>query len=68
MCYEDGKILPSFKDDNFYIDNVGISFAVKTEFYKNNNLYFTPSKQEDFYYLEKIIKLNERIRKYRLLC
>jgi hypothetical protein len=61
MCYEDGKILPSFKDDNFYIDSVGISFAVKTEFYKNNNLYFTPSKQEDFYYLEKIRKLNERI-------
>ena len=52
MCYKDGRILPSFKDDNF-----GISFAVKTKFYKNNNLYFT----EDFYYLDKIRKLNERI-------
>ena len=57
MCYEDGRILPSFKDDNFYIYNVGISFVVKTEFYKNKNLYFT----EDFYYLDKIRKLNERI-------
>ena len=61
MCYKDGRILPSFKDDNFYINNVGISFAVKTKFYKNKNLYFTPGNQEDFYYLDKIRKLNERI-------
>ena len=61
MCYKDGNIVPSLKDNNFYIDNVGISFAVKTKFYKNKNLYFTPGGQEDFYYLDKIRKLNERI-------
>ena len=38
---------------DFYIDKVGISFAVNTNFYKDNNLYFTPSQQEDFHYLDK---------------
>ena len=61
MSYENGKILPRFEDDNFYIDNVGISFAVKTKFYKEKNLYFTPGGKEDFYYLDKIRNLNERI-------
>ena len=61
MFYENGRILPRFEDDNFYMDNVGISFAVKTNFYKNKNLYFIPSVREDFYYLDEIRKLNEPI-------
>ena len=61
MYCPNGVILPQFESDNFYINNVGISFAVKTEFYKNKNLYFIPSSQEDFYYLDTIRKLNEPI-------
>ena len=61
MAFQDGIILPKFEDDNFYINNVGISFAVKTKFYKNKNLYFTPGETEDFYYLDTIRNLNEHI-------
>ena len=61
MSYENGIILPNFEDNNFYINNVGISFAVKTNFYKEKNLYFIPGVQEDFYYLDKIRNLNEPI-------
>lgn len=53
MRAKNGKILPSPNHSDFYLNEVGISFAVNTNFYKDNNLYFTPSQQEDFYYLDK---------------
>jgi len=49
-----GHILPSSDDDNFYVGRVGISFAIKTTFYKKNNLYFTPSWKEDYEYLNEV--------------
>jgi hypothetical protein len=58
MRAKNGDILPDPNDNNFYINKVGISFAVNTKFYKDNNLYFTPSQQEDFYYLDKARNMN----------
>ena len=58
MRAKNGDILPDPNDNNFYINKVGISFAVNTKFYKDNNLYFTPSQEEDFYYLDKARNMN----------
>ena len=57
MISKNGIIYPYPDDNNFYINKVGISFAVNTNFYKTNNLYFKPSSQEDYYYLDNVRKL-----------
>lgn len=36
--------------------NVGISFAIRNDFVKNNNILFTPSGVEDFRFLDECVK------------
>ena len=52
-----GDILPPLNTDNFYQDNVGISFALKTKIFKKC-LKFSPSSIEDFNYLDVLRKNN----------
>ena len=52
-----GDILPPLNTDNFYQDNVGISFALKTKIFKKG-LKFSPSSIEDFNYLDVLRKNN----------
>lgn len=47
----DNKIIPSLKTTNINIDDVGISFIMRTSI-KNTGLKFIPSKVEDFKYLQ----------------
>lgn len=60
MLGKNNHILPPLNTDNFYINNVGISFALKTEIYKNGHK-FIPSNVEDFNYLDLIRKNNYKI-------
>jgi len=52
-----GDVLPPLNTDNFYQDNVGISFALKTKIFKKG-LKFSPSSIEDFNYLDVLRKNN----------
>jgi len=52
-----GDVLPPLDTDNFYQDNVGISFALKTKIFKKG-LKFSPSSVEDFNYLDVLRKNN----------
>ena len=56
-----GIIPPLTHNDTFVQNAVGISFAVKTSFYKTHNLYFTPSATEDFYYLDNARNMGAKI-------
>jgi len=46
-------ILPPLHADDFHINEVGISFAIKTSIFKNGHL-FSPSGVEDFLYLSTL--------------
>jgi len=46
-------VLPKLETDNFYQNEVGISFVIKTEIF-NNGLKFIPSCIEDFNYLQNL--------------
>ena len=49
----DRTIFPLLDQTNFFINNVGISFAFKTRlFYEGNK--FIPSSAEDYYFLDKL--------------
>lgn len=59
MC-RNNIILPILDTDSFYEGFVGISFAIKTEIFKNGHK-FIPSKIEDFKYLELLKNNNYKI-------
>lgn len=63
MAMDDGiSIIPPMNHTTtFEEDYVGISFAVKTSFYKNNGLYFIPSDKEDFYFLDRARTMGAKI-------
>jgi len=56
-----GIVPPMNHKTTFKKNAVGISFAVKTSFYKNNGLYFTPSNTEDFYFLDRARTMGAKI-------
>ena len=56
-----GIVPPMNHKTTFKKNAVGISFAVKTSFYKNNDLYFTPSNTEDFYFLDRARTMGAKI-------
>jgi len=60
MEFGDG-ICPNLESDSFYRNDVGISFACKTELFKNGNK-FEPSEVEDFKYLD-----NARNKNYKIM-
>lgn len=62
MIYSNGEILPELETDNFYVDHVGISFAIKKTIYDSSiHLHFVPSTNEDFQYLNKIRQNNYKM-------
>lgn len=52
MIYEGGLTFPYPKDKDFRMNEVGISFCLKTPIAKE--FLFTPDGSEDFYLLNKI--------------
>jgi len=56
----DDRVCPSIDSTNFFIKNVGISFAVKTELV--SKFIFIPSIEEDFEFLDKV-----RLKKYKIV-
>lgn len=56
----DDRVCPSIDSTNFFIKNVGISFAVKTELV--SKFIFIPSIEEDFEFLDKV-----RLKKYKII-
>ncbi len=54
------KIFPELETDNFYLNHVGISFAMKKKIF-DNNLVFVPSSGEDFEYLNLMRNNNYKI-------
>jgi len=53
MVLKDGTIIPRYGSNSLYIGNVGISFAIKTSFLKENKLSFNSSQSEDFEFIKK---------------
>jgi hypothetical protein len=53
MIYRDGRILPPWKETNFSINHVGISFAYKKKLF-DQGMKLTPSSVEDFVLLDQI--------------
>ena len=47
------EIYPSLKIDNFYQENVGISFALRRSVFERG-IWFQPSDAEDYYLLDRI--------------
>lgn len=62
------RILPP--PNKFFLieGGVGISFCVNTKYYKSKNIYFQPSKIEDWNYLRRIKLLKGKILISRFLC
>jgi glycosyltransferase involved in cell wall biosynthesis len=56
----DDRVCPSIDSTNFFIKDVGISFAVKTELV--SKFIFMPSIEEDFEFLDKV-----RLKKYKIV-
>lgn len=56
----DDRVCPSIDSTNFFIKDVGISFAVKTELV--SKFIFIPSIEEDFEFLDKV-----RLKKYKIV-
>ncbi len=52
------RIIPKLDTDNFYLCDVGISFAIKQQIYEDG-YQFTPDGAEDFLYLDSIRKSNK---------
>jgi glycosyltransferase involved in cell wall biosynthesis len=55
-----GRVIPNLDTDNFYINDVGISFVVKKEIF-DNGMKFFPDDAEDFLLLNQIRKKNYKI-------
>ena len=55
-----GRVIPSVYTDNFYINDVGISFVVKKEIF-DNGIKFVPDGAEDFLLLNQIRKKNYKM-------
>ena len=55
-----GRVIPSLDTDNFYINDVGISFVVKKEIF-DNGMKFIPDGAEDFLLLNQIRKKNYKM-------
>ena len=55
-----GRVIPSLDTDNFYINDVGISFVMKKEIF-NNGIKFIPDGAEDFLLLNQIRKKNYKM-------
>ena len=62
------RILPP--PNQFFLrkGRVGISFCVNRKYYQSKNIYFQPSKQEDWYYLRRVKILNGKILISRFMC
>lgn len=60
MRLPDGGVLPA--GDALGCGGVGISFAVRGEFQKQNNLWFVPSSIEDWTFLEHCMNFGARIK------
>lgn len=54
MCNHDGRILPPAAHPMFRCCEVGISFAVRTDLWRNKRLEFRPSSLEDYDLLLRI--------------
>lgn len=54
MCNHDGRILPPADHTMFRCCAVGISFAVRTDLWRNKRLEFSPSSVEDYDLLLRI--------------
>lgn len=52
------SIHPNIKLDNFYLGDVGISFALRTRLIQSMNLSFAPSSVEDFLFLNELRSRN----------
>lgn len=61
MILKDGTIIPRYGNNSLYIGNVGISFVVKTEFLKQNNIFFESSESEDFDFIKKLFETKAKI-------
>ena len=55
-----GRVIPNLDTDNFYINDVGISFVVKKEIF-DNGIKFVPDGAEDFLLLNQIRKKNYKM-------
>jgi len=55
-----GRVIPSLNTDNFYINDVGISFIAKKEIF-DNGIKFVPDGAEDFLLLNQIRKKNYKM-------
>jgi glycosyltransferase involved in cell wall biosynthesis len=55
-----GRVIPSVYTDNFYINDVGISFVVKKEIF-DKGIKFIPNGAEDFLLLNQIRKKNYKM-------
>lgn len=62
MQYDDGYVLPPPKTTSLVGGQVGISFAVRAEFQREKNLWFIPSMEEDWTFLNTAISLGARGR------
>ena len=61
MILKNGTVIPRYGDNSLYVGNVGISFAIKTSFLKQNNIFFESSESEDYYFLNKAIENKAKI-------
>jgi glycosyltransferase involved in cell wall biosynthesis len=55
-----GRVIPNLNTDNFYINDVGISFVAKKEIF-DREIKFVPDSAEDFLLLNQIRKKNYKI-------
>lgn len=68
MRFDDGRILPS--EHGLSCGGVGISFAVKSQFQRDNNIWFIPGETEDWTMLEQFgnkkaqIHVSDRVAYY----
>jgi len=54
------RIIPKLKSNNFYLNDVGISFIMKRSIYTSGTIFISDGA-EDFLYLDKIRKLDYKI-------
>lgn len=60
MKYPDESVLPS--GDALALGNVGISFAVRSEFQRASNVWFIPSETEDWGFLSSLLSSGARLK------
>lgn len=62
MQYADGAVLPPKGTLSLVGGMVGISFAIRAEFQRRNNIWFCPSGEEDWSFISSAIALGARGR------